>query len=81
MSHRKFEHPRHGSLGFLPRKRASRHRGKGDLRLSSLSEAAFLLQEDSKIQRKIIPVFRIAHFSLICFCIFRAGKVGKKAVN
>jgi len=29
MSHRKFEHPRHGSLGFLPRKRAARHRGKG----------------------------------------------------
>ncbi|XP_052135300.1 60S ribosomal protein L3-like [Oryza glaberrima] len=28
MSHRKFEHPRHGSLGFLPRKRSSRHRGK-----------------------------------------------------
>eukprot|EP00158_Paraphelidium_tribonemae_P008649 Partr_v1_DN28639_c0_g4_i1_m50042 putative Ribosomal protein len=28
MSHRKFEHPRCGSLGFLPRKRASRHRGK-----------------------------------------------------
>ncbi|KAL8553722.1 hypothetical protein ACS0TY_002133 [Phlomoides rotata] len=28
MSHRKFEHPRHGSLGFLPRKRASRHKGK-----------------------------------------------------
>ncbi|KAJ3073334.1 60S ribosomal protein L3, partial [Quaeritorhiza haematococci] len=27
-SHRKFEHPRHGSLGFLPRKRARRHRGK-----------------------------------------------------
>ncbi|KAJ1551519.1 60S ribosomal protein L3 [Nowakowskiella sp. JEL0078] len=24
----KFEHPRHGSLGFLPRKRAARHRGK-----------------------------------------------------
>jgi hypothetical protein len=23
MSHRKFEHPRHGSLGFLPRKRSS----------------------------------------------------------
>lgn len=30
MSHRKFEHPRHGSLGFLPRKRAARHRGKGN---------------------------------------------------
>ena len=28
MSHRKYEHPRHGSLAFLPRKRASRHRGK-----------------------------------------------------
>ncbi|KAI3641608.1 hypothetical protein MIR68_000359 [Amoeboaphelidium protococcarum] len=28
MSHRKYEHPRHGSLGFLPRKRARRHRGK-----------------------------------------------------
>jgi large subunit ribosomal protein L3e len=28
MSHRKFEHPRHGSLGFLPRKRTNHHRGK-----------------------------------------------------
>jgi len=28
MSHRKFEAPRHGSLGFLPRKRCTRHRGK-----------------------------------------------------
>lgn len=28
MSHRKFEAPRHGSLGFLPRKRAASHRGK-----------------------------------------------------
>jgi large subunit ribosomal protein L3e len=28
MSHRKFEHPRHGNLGFLPKKRACRHRGK-----------------------------------------------------
>jgi large subunit ribosomal protein L3e len=28
MSHRKFEHPRHGSLGFLPKKRSKRHRGK-----------------------------------------------------
>lgn len=28
MSHSKFEHPRHGSLGFLPRKRAARSRGK-----------------------------------------------------
>jgi len=28
MSHRKFERPRHGSLGFLPRKRARRHRGR-----------------------------------------------------
>ncbi|KAK9172541.1 Ribosomal protein L3 family protein [Cryptosporidium meleagridis] len=28
MSHRKFERPRSGSLGFLPRKRCSRNRGK-----------------------------------------------------
>jgi len=28
MSHRKFERPRHGSLGFLPRKRTKHHAGK-----------------------------------------------------
>jgi large subunit ribosomal protein L3e len=28
MSHRKFEHPRHGSLGFLPKKRCRRGKGK-----------------------------------------------------
>ncbi|KAL5018565.1 hypothetical protein ScPMuIL_004287 [Solemya velum] len=28
MSHRKFSAPRHGSKGFLPKKRSSRHRGK-----------------------------------------------------
>jgi len=28
MSHRKFEHPRHGHLGFLPKKRCVRGRGK-----------------------------------------------------
>ncbi|KAJ4153126.1 hypothetical protein LMH87_009630 [Akanthomyces muscarius] len=28
MSHRKHEEPRHGSLAYLPRKRAARHRGK-----------------------------------------------------
>ena len=28
MSHRKFECPRHGSLGFLPKKRTKRHRGR-----------------------------------------------------
>jgi len=28
MSHRKFERPRHGSLGFLPRKRTKHHHGK-----------------------------------------------------
>jgi large subunit ribosomal protein L3e len=28
MSHRKYESPRHGSLGFLPRKRAKKHRGR-----------------------------------------------------
>eukprot|EP00127_Corallochytrium_limacisporum_P006455 Clim_evm45s227 gene=Clim_evmTU45s227 len=28
MSHRKFSAPRHGSLGFLPKKRTKKHRGK-----------------------------------------------------
>lgn len=28
MSHRKFEAPRHGHLGFLPRKRTRHHRGR-----------------------------------------------------
>jgi len=28
MSHRKFEAPRHGNMGFLPRKRSSHHRGR-----------------------------------------------------
>ena len=28
MSHRKYEAPRHGSLGFLPRKRAAKQRGR-----------------------------------------------------
>lgn len=28
MSHRKYEHPRRGSLGFLPRKRTKNHRGR-----------------------------------------------------
>mmetsp|Transcript_32384 Transcript_32384/g.102920 ORF Transcript_32384/g.102920 Transcript_32384/m.102920 type:complete len:389 (-) Transcript_32384:65-1231(-) len=28
MSHRKFEAPRHGNLGFLPKKRTRRHRGR-----------------------------------------------------
>merc|ERR1712226_993829 len=28
MSHRKFERPRHGNLGFLPRKRTKHHHGK-----------------------------------------------------
>merc|ERR1712184_132692 len=28
MSHRKFSAPRHGSMGFYPKKRAARHRGR-----------------------------------------------------
>jgi len=28
MSHRKFERPRHGSLGFLPKKRCTKTKGK-----------------------------------------------------
>lgn len=43
MSHRKFEHPRHGSLGFLPRKRAARHRGKGMTAFFFILQMTFLL--------------------------------------
>jgi len=32
MSHRKFEAPRHGSLGFLPRKRCQHNGGRGQVR-------------------------------------------------
>jgi len=32
MSHRKFEAPRHGSLGFLPRKRCAHNGGRGQIR-------------------------------------------------
>jgi len=32
MSHRKFEAPRHGSLGFLPRKRCQHNGGRGQIR-------------------------------------------------
>jgi len=32
MSHRKFEAPRHGSLGFLPRKRCAHNGGRGQVR-------------------------------------------------
>jgi large subunit ribosomal protein L3e len=32
MSHRKFEAPRHGSLGFLPRKRCTHNGGRGQIR-------------------------------------------------
>ena len=28
MSHRKFEAPRHGNLGFVPRRRTRHHRGR-----------------------------------------------------
>lgn len=49
MSHRKFEHPRHGSLGFLPRKRSSRHRGKGmHLYFSERLDFFFLMYQSKK---------------------------------
>jgi len=28
MSHRKFEHPRHGSLAYMPKRRTRHHRGR-----------------------------------------------------
>ncbi|PWZ28500.1 60S ribosomal protein L3 [Zea mays] len=37
MSHYKFKHSRHGSLGFLPRKRSSHHRDKEQVCIVSVS--------------------------------------------
>jgi len=47
MSHRKYEEPRAGSLGFLPRKRAARHQGRvksfpKDVKSKPVSLTAFL---------------------------------------
>lgn len=43
MSHRKFEAPRHGSLAYLPRKRAARHRGKVKRCVLAITESGELL--------------------------------------
>jgi len=40
MSHRKFEAPRHGSLGFLPRKRCTHNGGRGQVRSFPKDDAA-----------------------------------------
>merc|ERR1719473_1387510 len=40
MSHRKFEAPRHGSLGFLPRKRCSHNGGRGQVRSFPVDDAS-----------------------------------------
>lgn len=50
MSHRKFEHPRHGSLGFLPKKRAKRIRGKG--KSLGLRAQNLLLASDGRCYRR-----------------------------
>ncbi|CAH6721668.1 60S ribosomal protein L3 [[Candida] jaroonii] len=47
MSHRKYEQPRHGSLGFLPKKRAAKQRGRvksfpKDVKSKPVSLTAFL---------------------------------------
>ena len=55
MSHRKFEAPRHGSLAFLPRKRASRHRGKVNFLGSSVTAIFADLIFRSRASPKTIP--------------------------
>jgi large subunit ribosomal protein L3e len=42
MSHRKFEAPRHGSLGFLPRKRCSHNSARGQIRSFPKDDASKL---------------------------------------
>ena len=64
MSHRKFEHPRHGSVGFLPRKRANRPRGKGPSLLSC---------SNAYIEIRLKCVFNayevvLRHFGLLFVC-------------
>ena len=54
MSHRKFERPRHGSLGFLPRKRTKRL-GRN-------------LKSDLKIRQMLVAcVFFFSYFFMRCF--------------
>jgi hypothetical protein len=49
MSHRKFEAPRHGSLAFLPRKRATRHQGKVKRYDRTIPETTMALLSGGKI--------------------------------
>merc|ERR1711943_115483 len=66
MSHRKFEHPRHGSLGFLPRKRARRHRGK-----------VKSFPRDNKAQKPHLTAF-IGYKAGMTHCVRDVDKVGSK---
>lgn len=67
MSHRKFEHPRHGSLGFLPRKRAARHRGKGII-LFGFDNVNFI--------SLLLETFSMFMFFNILFACFATGSEG-----
>merc|ERR1712100_138853 len=66
MSHRKFEHPRHGSLGFLPRKRARRHRGK-----------VKSFPRDNNAQKPHLTAF-IGYKAGMTHCVRDVDKVGSK---
>nr|GEX98127.1 60S ribosomal protein L3-2-like [Tanacetum cinerariifolium] len=52
MSLRRFEHPKHGSLGFLPRKRAARHRGIVHL-LKFVLELQACLNNEKNVSNKM----------------------------
>ncbi|CAL5405163.1 unnamed protein product [Camellia sinensis] len=53
MPHRKFEHPLHGSLGFLPRKRTARHRGKVRESLRASKKEFNKIEDDLKLLQSI----------------------------
>jgi len=66
MSHRKFEHPRHGNLGFLPRKRCRRFRGK-----------CKSFPRDNKSQKPHLTAF-IGYKAGTTHCVREVDKIGSK---
>jgi len=72
MSHRKFERPRHGSLGFLPRKRTKHHRGR--VRSFPKDDAS------KKIHLTAFPVFKAGMTHILREVEKPGSKLHKKEV-
>jgi large subunit ribosomal protein L3e len=72
MSHRKFERPRHGSLGFLPRKRTKHHRGR--VRAFPKDDAS------KKVHLTAFPVFKAGMTHILREVEKPGSKLHKKEV-